>query len=219
MSKDQKTIQPRLILTLNVRRSIDKKLLASLLEQGKFASVILYEQNCDEFFLQKKAEEYIEMIQSKNLAALIANDSRIAGRVKADGVHIETKGDDLRLILESKHNTMIKGVGNIRDRHSAMEIGEYEPDYLFFGKLGADQKPDPHPRNLTLGQWWAHLMEIPAIVQAGTEIESLNQVLETKAEFIAIENLLFQSETPENTLNALHTKMQHWHENFEDIVE
>lgn len=178
-------------MTLDARRMLAANRLADGLERGDFASVILYDSQNDEAFLQKSAESLIDIVQAKGVALLIANDSRIAGRIKADGVHLEGKVDDLRQMIERHHDTMILGFGNLRDKHGSMEVGECEPDYLLFGKLGADKKPEAHSRNLTLAQWWSEVMEIPAIVQAGADIATFNDVLATGAEFIAIEEALF----------------------------
>ena len=65
------------------------------------------------------------------------------------------------------------------------------PDYLFFGRFGYDNTPDPHPRNLMLGRWWAEMIEIPCIVLAGSAIESVEPVAATGAEFVALSSAVF----------------------------
>ncbi len=39
-----------------------------------------------------------------------------------------------------------------KTRDDALELGEERPDYIFFGRFGYDNKPEPHQRNLSLGQ-------------------------------------------------------------------
>lgn len=99
------------------------KLLMAALSGGDVASVILDTGDLDEATFQATAEKVIPVIQEKGAAALILNDTRIAGRVGADGVHIEGKAADLADAIEKHTPKMIVGTGNLRDRHGAMEIG------------------------------------------------------------------------------------------------
>lgn len=172
------------------------KLLTAALSGGDVASVILDTGDLDEATFQAAAEKAVPVIQEKGAAALILNDTRIAGRVGADGVHIEGKVADLAEAIEKHTPKMIVGTGNLRDRHGAMEIGELQPDYIFFGKIGADNKPDAHPRNLSLAEWWAQMVEIPSIAQAGASLESVVPAAETGADFVALGRAVFDAEDP-----------------------
>lgn len=196
MSKDTNQLSPRLIMTLDMRRMVKADLLMGIFDQADFASIIIYDSKNDSAFLQEQAELLVDCVQSKSIAFLVANDSQIAGRIGADGVHLEGKADALRELIERRHQSMIIGCGNLHDKHSSMLCGECEPDYLMFGKLGADKKPAPHPRNLSLGAWWTQVMEIPAIVQAGSDSATFNDVLATNAEFIAVEEVVFGGDNP-----------------------
>ncbi len=172
------------------------KLLNAALSGGDVASVILDTGDLDEVTFQSVAEKAVPVIQEKGAAALILNDTRIAGRVGADGIHIEGKFADLAEAIEKHTPKMIVGTGNLRDRHGAMEVGELQPDYLFFGKIGADNKPDAHPRNLSLAGWWAEMVEIPCIAQAGSTLESIVPAAETGADFVALGRAVFEAEDP-----------------------
>ncbi|UWF66171.1 MULTISPECIES: thiamine phosphate synthase [unclassified Brucella] len=172
------------------------KLLTAALSGGDVASVILDTGDLDEATFQAVAEKTVPVIQEKGVAALILNDTRIAGRVGADGIHIEGKPADLAEAIEKHTPKMIVGTGNLRDRHGAMEVGELQPDYLFFGKIGADNKPDAHPRNLSLAGWWAEMVEIPCIAQAGSALESIVRAAETGADFVALGRAVFDAQDP-----------------------
>jgi thiamine-phosphate pyrophosphorylase len=124
-------------------------------------------------------------------AALIAGDSRTAGRAKADGLHIAGGTEQLGEAIEKFTPKLIVGGGNAQERHSALEIGELQPDYIFFGKLDGDFKPEAHPKNLALGEWWASMIEIPCIVMGGTDPASALAVAETGAEFVALRLAVF----------------------------
>ncbi|WP_455465927.1 thiamine phosphate synthase [Bartonella sp. B39] len=187
---------PQLILTFDIRRSISPDFLQKILQKKFFACVILYDSRNDDVFLQKQAQLYAQDIQNKDIALLVAGESRIAERIKADGFHIEGDLNALEHLKNPKREQKIIGYGNIRDRHSAMLSGEAGVNYLFFGKLGADKKPQPHPRNLQLAGWWAEIMEIPAVVQAGSDVATFDEVLKTACEFIAVEEIIFRNDNP-----------------------
>ncbi|CAN7219417.1 thiamine-phosphate synthase [Brucella sp. NBRC 12952] len=172
------------------------KLLSAALSGGDVASVILDGGDLDEAAFQASAQKAVSVIQKNGAAAIILNDTRIAGRVGADGIHIEGKASELAEAIEKHTPKFIVGTGNLRDRHGAMEIGELQPDYVFFGKIGADNKPDAHPRNLALAEWWAEMVEIPSIAQAGNTIESVVEAAQTGADFVALGRAVFEAEDP-----------------------
>lgn len=172
------------------------KLLSAALSGGDVASVILDGNGLDEATFQASAQKAVAIIQDKGAAAIILNDTRIAGRVGADGIHIEGKAAELAEAIEKHTPKFIVGTGNLRDRHGAMEIGELQPDYVFFGKVGADNKPDAHPRNLALAGWWAELVEIPSVAQAGNTVESVIEAAQTGADFVALGRAVFEAEDP-----------------------
>ncbi|WP_144752689.1 thiamine phosphate synthase [Bartonella saheliensis] len=190
---------PQLVLTLDVRRNIPHSFLRPILQTKSFACVILYDserQKDDGSFLQKQAQTYAEDIQNNDAALLIAGDSRIAGRIKADGLHIEDDLNALESFKNQQKEQKIIGFGNLRNRHSAMLAAETGVDYLLFGKLGADKKPQAHPRNLQLATWWAEIMETPAIIQAGSDFANFDESLKTGCEFIAVEEVILGNDTP-----------------------
>nr|WP_272212072.1 thiamine phosphate synthase [Marinicella sp. W31]MDC2877969.1 thiamine phosphate synthase [Marinicella sp. W31] len=69
-----------------------EKAIADALRGGDVASVILpqFDEPVEAF--QERAELIVPMIQNYETAAIIAGDTRVAGRVKADGVHVEGGG-------------------------------------------------------------------------------------------------------------------------------
>lgn len=193
--------EDRCRLVLIVPDDDDAARQASRLEQalsgGDVASVILPLYGLDDQAFQKRAEILVPIIQQAGAAALIAGDSRVAGRVKADGLHlagpIGELVSELEEAMEKYTPKMIVGAGGASDRHHALEIGERRPDYIFFGKLDGDIKPEAHPKNLALAEWWASMVEIPCIVMGGTDIGSVLAVAETSAEFVALREAIFSS--------------------------
>ncbi len=166
-------------------------IMRDALRGGDVASVIVPQYGLDEHAFQKHAEALIPVIQDAGAAALVAGDSRVAGRAKADGLHVTGNAEALAEAVEKFTPKLIVGGGNAADRHHALEMGEVRPDYIFFGKLDGDIKPEAHPKNLALGEWWASMVEIPAIVMGGTDPASALAVAETGAEFVALRLAVF----------------------------
>jgi len=153
---------------------------------GDVASLILPQYDLDEASFQAAAERILPPIQEAGIAVVIAGDTRIAGRVKADGVHVEGNRDELADVIDRFQSRMMVGTGGAKTRHDALELGEARPDYMFFGRFGYDTKAEPHPRNLSLGGWWAEMVEIPCIVLAGSDLGSVETVAATGVEFVAL---------------------------------
>jgi len=186
--------RPRLVLGFDIARDVPDALLLELITKSDLAAIILYSGQGDEARLQKRAQNLSRPIQAQNTALLLSADVRIGMRVGADGVHCEAGTDPING-GENAHSLMI-GYGNIRDRHQAMLLGESGADYLMFGKLGLDNHLEPHPRNLRLASWWAELMEVPCLVQAGSDSDMLPALVATGAEFILIEEMIFGKANP-----------------------
>ena len=167
------------------------RIMADALKGGDVASVIIPQYGLDDADFQKLAEKLVPIVQQAGAAALIAGDSRTAGRAKADGLHITGGAEHLGEAIEKFTPKLIVGGGNAQERHSALEIGELQPDYIFFGKLDGDFKPEAHPKNLALGEWWASMIEIPCIVMGGTDPASVLEIAETGAEFAALRLAVF----------------------------
>jgi thiamine-phosphate pyrophosphorylase len=165
--------------------------VANALQGGDVASVIIPQYGLNEFDFQKSAEKLVPIVQAAGAAALIAGDSRVAARAKADGLHIAGSIADFTEAMEKQTASFMVGGGSAKDRHTALEIGELRPDYVFFGKFDGDFKPEAHPKNIDLGEWWASMIEIPCIVMGGTDPASALVVAEAGVEFVALRLAVF----------------------------
>lgn len=175
--------------------------LSQALRGGDVATVILPQYGRSDSDFQAIAEAVVPVVQAAGVAAVIAGDSRVAGRAKADGLHIDTGVSDTRDALEKFAPKLIVGAGGIKERHTALDLGELRPDYVFFGKLDGDIKPEAHHKNLALAEWWASMIEIPCVVMGGTALPSALAVAETRAEFVALRRAVF--EHPEGPAQAV----------------
>lgn len=165
--------------------------LASALTGGDVASLILPRNGLDDVAFQALAEKIVPPAQAAGVAVIVEEDTRIAGRVQADGIHVETGKAELAETVERFQAKMAVGAGGAKTRDEALELGEARPDYIFFGRFGYDGPPEPHPRNLSLGRWWAEMIEIPCIVMAGSDLASIATVAATGAEFVAVSAAVF----------------------------
>ncbi len=165
--------------------------LRQALEGGDVASLILPCYGLHESAFQALAERLVPIAQEAGVAVVIAGDTRIAARVKADGVHMESGKQALADAIDRLQDKMMVGAGGIKTRDEALDLGEARPDYIFFGRFGYDNTPEPHPRNLNLAGWWAEMIEIPCIVLAGSHIDSVEAAAATGAEFVALSAAVF----------------------------
>lgn len=190
------TIQPnrcRVVLIAPLDEALEsfRPKLVEALAGGDVASFIIPAREGDDAAFQAFAEALAPIAQAAGAAVLIGQDTRVAGRVGADGIHLEGSRSDLEDAIERFQPKLIVGAGGVRTREDALELGEARPDYMFFGKFGFDNKPEPHARNLALGEWWAEMIQIPCIVMAGSDIESVATVAATGAEFVALSSAVF----------------------------
>lgn len=191
MSAPQDRCRLVLIVPANDDAANQAKTLEDALRGGDVASVIIPQYGLDDATFQKLTEVLVPIVQEAGAAALVAGDSRAASRSKADGLHVVGNAQALAEAVENFAPKLIVGGGNADDRHKALEQGESNPDYMFFGKLEGDIKPEAHSKNLALGEWWASMIEIPAIVMGGSDIASALAVSETGVEFVALRQAVF----------------------------
>lgn len=180
-----------LIAPANETAAIFAPRLRAAAAAGDIASLILPAAERDEATFQAFAEEIVSIAQAAGIAVIIADDTRIAGRVGADGIHIQSGKADLKEAIERQQGKMIVGAGGATTRDDALNLGETQPDYVFFGRFGYDNKPEPHRRNLALGSWWADVVEVPCIVLGGSDLSTIDQVAQTGVEFVALSTAVF----------------------------
>lgn len=161
---------------------------------GDAASLILPAWGLDDDAFQRRVEKIAPQVQAHGVAVMVAGEARIAMRAGADGLHVEAGGQELEEIVSRHQAKLMIGAGGAATRDEALELGEARPDYLFFGRPGYDTKPQPHPKNLRLGRWWAEMIQIPCIVLAGSDLASIEEVAGTGAEFVALSAAVFAGE-------------------------
>jgi thiamine-phosphate pyrophosphorylase len=183
---------------------------------GDVASLILPSYGEADAPFQQRAERVAAALQGRDVALVIAGDTRIAGRVHADGIHLETGRQEVADAVERLRGRMIVGAGGAKTRHEALELGEARPDYIFFGRFGYDTQPAPHPRNMALGEWWAEMIEIPCIVMGGSDAASASTVAAIGAEFVALGEAVFGAGDPAANVARINALLDAEAPRFED---
>ena len=186
-------IRPRLVLVTSELTDADAEpKMRAALSGGDVATVLIDPAGRDEAAFQAFAEVLVPLIQAAGAAAIVVDDSRAAGRVKADGLHLS--GGDIEALGEAvtRHQPrLIVGASGFETRHEALEAGERMPDYVLFGRFGADADAEPHHKSVALAEWWAEIVELPCIVLGGGDMSTLEAAAETGAEFIALSRAVF----------------------------
>lgn len=191
--------------------------LISAFDGGDVASLILPDWGMDDDAFQLYAEKIVPAAQENGIAVMIAGDARIAMRVHADGLHFEGSRRDLEDLIEKHQSKMMVGTGGATTRDDALNLGELRPDYMFFGKFGYDNKPEPHPRNLKLGEWWSEMVQVPAIVLAGADAASVPAVAATGVDFVALTAAVFAEGTdPAEAVASINAALDTDAPGFED---
>jgi len=187
----------RLVLILGQREldHLSADQLTKILSAGDVASIILHTTEEDENAFQKRAEPLVAAAQALGAAVIVDGNSRIAGRIGADGMQFGQDPQALADAIDKFSPKFMVGTANVKTRHNALVIGELQPDYLMFGKPGGDTRPEPHPKNIDLGNWWSSMVEIPCIVLGGSDLESVVNVAKCGAEFVAVNAAIFAPET------------------------
>ncbi len=164
--------------------------LAEALAGGDVAAVLIAAEATG-----KPAEEIaaklVPIIQDAGAAALVCNDTRLAGRVGADGVHIGSGFAELAAAVAGFRGKRIVGAANLTTRHAAMQAGEAGVDYVFFGRPHGDTHDAPHSKVLDLAEWWSDLMQIPAVVMAGRSLAGIAETAATGAAFVALHDAVW----------------------------
>jgi thiamine-phosphate pyrophosphorylase len=160
--------------------------LSDALAGGDVASVIIPGKADDPANLQKTAELFVPAAQKRGAAAFVVNDTRVAGRVRADGVHVDTGLADLKAAIARFQPKQMVGAGGIASRDDAMAFGEAGADYLFFGRLDGDSARTIFPRALEQAAWWSAVTNVPAIVMGGNAVASAAEAAREGVEFVAL---------------------------------
>jgi thiamine-phosphate pyrophosphorylase len=159
--------------------------LAAALDAAPIAAVLLRPANGSAMDVTV-AKSLVALAQSREVAALLADDAALARTLRADGVHLSSGVD-----LQGRYQTAREicgsramiGVDPGASRHQAMELAELNADYVAFGLIPEDD--DGFDRDALLA-WWAEIFEIPCVALDIADATEAQAVARTGADFIGI---------------------------------
>nr|WP_179956215.1 MULTISPECIES: thiamine phosphate synthase [unclassified Pannonibacter] len=158
---------------------------------GDVACVLIYQPDATSRDLQETAARLVPVIQKAGAAALVYRDTQVAGRTGADGAHVDTGFDDIKLALDSLQPARIVGAGGTKLKHEEMEIAEAGVDYLLFGRLDLEEQAAAHPKTLERAQWWAELFSTPCVALGGNDLSTLDETAATGSDFVALKDAVW----------------------------
>lgn len=175
---------------------------------GDVGCILLDVKSEDDRALDSLLEPLVRQAQARNVAVLILDDTRLAGRLGADGIQIsDPKILDPQDQARLQDNGLMLGVGGINTRHLALQTGERGVDYLFFGRTDREATPQTHPKTLGLSLWWAQMMAIPCVALAGTEDEAFDALAMGGVEFIAVREQVWRAGDPAQEVERLNSRL------------
>ena len=132
----------------------------------------------------------VDAAQQADVAALIADDARLARTVRADGVHLshsEALAKDFEEAREILGARAIVGISAGQFRHDVMELAEAGADYVAFGvQDAAIDRSAAQARRLEMIAWWAEIFEIPCVAFDVTSTAEAAELARAGADFLAV---------------------------------
>jgi len=163
--------------------------LAAVLEAARPATVLIAAKD-GEALTAAAARPLVELVQGKDIAAMIEGDAQLARTLRADGVHlpwdkdIEARYGEAREILGTRY---IIGVDVGRSRHEAMVLAEAGADYIAFGiPSHVEDRETAAVRRLELIAWWSEIFEVPCVAFDVENIADAEALAAAGADFVAI---------------------------------
>ncbi|MBK9082200.1 MAG: thiamine phosphate synthase [Rhizobiales bacterium] len=141
------------------------------------------------------ARAVCDILQPAGIAVVVEDDTRLAGRAEADGVHVAGAGEALAAALKSMRPKRIVGVGALASRDEAMQAGEAEPDYLMFGEPAADGFVRPLDWRVERAGWWSEIFNVPCVAYAA-QADEVAALAQAGADFVALGPWLFAEADP-----------------------
>lgn len=175
--------------------------LMAVLNAAEFSALLVARGAMDDAAYAALAAKAVNIGQGAGCAVLVEDDTALAKRLGADGVHVTGGPAALKAAIAAIKPAMIVGAGNLHSRHDAMTAGEMDIDYVFFGRT--DGTPDA--QGAELAEWWAQTFEIPAVLsQPDATPDTVNA---RGAEFLALSQSLWSAEAPAAVMQAIAARL------------
>lgn len=133
------------------------------------------------------AEPLQGICAAHDVAFIVNDDTALAKRLGADGVHLGQGDGDPREARQLLGPSTQIGVTCHDSRHLAMEAGEAGADYVAFGAFFPTSTKEIHHRpDPSILSWWSRLFELPCVAIGGITPENGRALVEAGADFLAV---------------------------------
>lgn len=162
--------------------------LKAALAAGDVAAVMLDLADADAEEWRQAALALGPIAQTAGAAFLLRDHVELVPHLPCDGAHITGGVEALDAALRSLKPRLVVGAGDSTTRHAAMSLGERRPDYVFLGRLDAEEDVPPSP---TLVEWWTELFELPCVTLAAGDWDCVADAVAARADFVALRDLVW----------------------------
>ena len=163
--------------------------LEAALSAAPFASVLIT-ASAGRPLAVPQANAIVELLQAKNIAAMIANDANLTRQLRADGVHLSWGKDQAERFAEAREilgERFLVGVDAGRSRDDAMTLAEAGADYIAFGiPPHVEDRVSAAERQEDLVSWWSELFEIPCVAFDAADASAAVRLAGAGADFVAV---------------------------------
>ncbi|MFY9685400.1 MAG: thiamine phosphate synthase [Pseudolabrys sp.] len=164
--------------------------LASALDAGDVAAVLLRLAEADERTLINLVKTLAPPVQSKGAALLLDGRTELVARGGADGAHLRGIAD-FTAALETLRPERIAGASRLASRHDAMVAAEQGADYVMFGEPDTSGKCPDFAAVEERIAWWAEVFEIPCVGYSDS-LETIPPLVAAGADFIALGSVVWR---------------------------
>ena len=154
------------------------ELVAAALAAGDVASLVVPPE-------RQAVAAAVAAARPYEAAVLVRDDTRLAARHKADGVHLSA--GDAAAIAEARAALgadAVVGAAAAASRHAAMSVGEAGADYMAIVDAG--------PAGLEIVKWWAELFEVPCVALAPVDAATARPWIAAGADFIRPDDAMWR---------------------------
>ena len=159
--------------------------VATALEAGDIAAVLMRLGQGDERTLINRAKALAPLVQKKDAALILAGHPELAAKSGADGAHL-TGIDVFDEAVGALKPDRIAGTGGLETRHDAMLAAEHGADYVMFGEPDENGERPAFAAILDRVSWWAEVFETPCVGYART-LDEVAQLAAAGADFVAVD--------------------------------
>jgi thiamine-phosphate pyrophosphorylase len=182
------------------------KTFAQAVEAAPIASALVRLAPGSEAHAKAIVTPLLRPARDADCALLIENDTRLAARLGADGVHVAGAGEDLVEAIKSLKPERIVGAGSLRTRDEAMTAGEMGADYVMFGEPHGGLQTTGLASLVSLTErvvWWAEIFETPCVAYAET-VAAARALADAGADFVALGEAVWGSSSPAGAVREAH---------------